>query len=84
MEWLALEFLRVLVLVFVPEQIHGLILQAQRVDRRLDSAHVDWARQHQQSEHVNKLGILNRARRLRLYWSRHVGRPFGELNGRTS
>ena len=84
LERLALELLRVLVLVFVPVvfiiipgQVDGLVLPAQRADRRLDGTHIDRSQQH---HHINKLRLLHLAQRFRVDRPRHVRRPFGQLS----
>ena len=88
LERLALEFLRVLVLVLfivvivvVPEQTDDdLELQAeQRADRSLDRAHIDRA-QHQQQQHINKLKLLHLAWRVRIDQHLNVRRPFQQLS----
>ena len=85
LERLALEFLRVLVLVllvvvliFGPVQTdNDLELQAQRAGRRLDGAHIDRAQQHQ---HINKLKLLHLAWRVRIDQHLNVRRPFEQLS----
>ena len=85
LERLALEFLRVLVLVllvfvliFGPLQTDDdLELQAQRAGRSLDRAHIDRAQQHQ---HINKLKLLHLAWRVRIDQHLNVRRPFQQLS----
>ena len=87
LERLALEFLRVLVLVllifvliFGPLQTDDdLELQAQRAGRSLDRAHIDRAQQHQQ-QHINKLKLLHLAWRVRIDQHLNVRRPFQQLS----
>ena len=87
LERLALEFLRVLVLVllvfvliFGPLQTDDdLELQAQRAGRSLDRAHIDRA---QQQQHINKLKLLHLARRVRIDQHLNVRRPFQQLSAR--
>jgi hypothetical protein len=84
LERLALEFLRVLVLVvFVFVLVIGALpaddleLQTQRAGRRLDRAHVERAQQH---EHTNELGLVHLPRWLRIDQHLHVRRAFGQLS----
>jgi len=86
LERLALELLRVLVLVIVPvvfiviaEQVHGFVLPAQRADGRFDRAHRGRAQQHQQ-QHIKKRKLVHLAWRVRIDQHLNVRRPFEQLS----